>query len=228
MRALQYARGESFNDFRHRARGRLLDLDGTTADNNAFVMRIGEYLAVEFGAKGNACFMFRWGALPPRLENLLTSGLANPRVAIPLLKWTPNAGRLIHMDSAGKGMSWEQKFDQAICPLVGRSPDKPPARLGEKPTVRPVKHAKPVSRLIKADPAPRESVPAQRHAPSGGGALNPFDWHMFVKINGLRTMDNRKSNGALWVLAENLPAHIEAQLSAWGFRLRRGKGWWKE
>lgn len=64
--------------------------------------------------------------------------------------------------------------------------------------------------------------------PSGGGALNPFDWHMFVKINGLRTMDNRKSNGALWVLAENLPAHIEAQLSAWGFRLRRGKGWWKE
>jgi hypothetical protein len=41
-------------------------------------------------------------------------------------------------------------------------------------------------------------------------------------------MDNRKSNGALWVLAENLPAHIEAQLSAWGFRLRRGKGWWKE
>ncbi len=224
----QYARGESFNDFRHRARGRLLDLDGTTADNNAFVMRIGEYLAVEFGAKGNACFMFRWGALPPRLENLLTSGLANPRVAIPLLKWTPNAGRLIHMDSAGKGMSWEQKFDQAICPLVGRSPDKPPARLGEKPTVRPVKHAKPVSRLIKADPAPRESVPAQRHAPSGGGALNPFDWHMFVKINGLRTMDNRKSNGALWVLAENLPAHIEAQLSAWGFRLRRGKGWWKE
>ena len=224
----QYARGESFNDFRQRARGRLLDLDGTTADNNAFVMRIGEHLAVEFGVKGNACYIFRWGALPPRLEELLTSGLARPSVAIALLKWTPNVGRLIHMDSASKGMSWEQKFDQAICPLVGRRPDKPPARIGEKPAARPDKHAKPVSRVIKADPAPRERVSAQSHAPSGGGALNPFEWNMFVKDNGLRTMDNRKSNGALWVLAESLPAHIEAQLSAWGFRLKPGKGWWRE
>lgn len=224
----QYARGESFNDFRQRARGRLLDLEGTTADNNAFVMRIGEHLAVEFGAKGNAFYMFRWGALPPRLEKLLTSGLAKPSVAIALLKWTQNAGRLIHMDSAGKGASWEQKFDQAICPLVGRRPDKPPARLGQKPVVRPVKQAEPVRRVIKADPAPRERVPAQIHAPSGGGQLNPFEWHMFVKNNGLKTMDNREMKGALWVLAENLPVHIVAQLTAWGFRLKPGKGWWKE
>lgn len=224
----QYARGESFNDFRQRARGRLLDLEGTTADNNAFVMRIGEYLAVEFGAKGNAFYMFRWGALPPRLEKLLTSGLAKPSVAIALLKWTPNAGRLIHMDSASKGTSWEQKFDQAICPLVGRRPDKPPARLGQKAAVRPVKHAEPIRRVIKADPASRERGSAQIHAPSGGGPFNQFEWHMFAKNNGLKTLDNRKIKGALWVLAENLPAHIEAQLSAWGFKLKPGKGWWKE
>ena len=224
----QHARGESFNDFRQRARGRLLDLEGTTADNNAFVMRIGEHLAVEFGAKGNACYMFRWGALPPKLEKLLTSGLAKPSVATALLKWTPNAGRLIHMDSASRGESWEQKFDQAICPLVGRRPDKPPARLGQKPSARPVKQAEPVRRVIKANPAPQERVPAQIHAPSGGGPLNQFEWHMFVKNNGLKTMDNRKIRGALWVLAESLPAHIEAQLSAWGFRLKPGKGWWRE
>lgn len=224
----QHARGESFNDFRQRARGRLLDLEGTTADNNAFVMRIGEHLAVEFGAKGNAFYMFRWGALPPRLEKLLTSGLAKPSVATALLKWTPNAGRLIHMDSASRGESWEQKFDQAICPLVGRRPDKPPARLGQKPAARPVKQAEPVRRVIKADPAPQERVPAQIHAPSGGRPLNQFEWHMFVKNNDLKTMDNRKIRGALWVLAESLPAHIEAQLSAWGFRLKPGKGWWRE
>lgn len=224
----QHARGESFNDFRQRARGRLLDLEGTTADNNAFVMRIGEHLAVEFGAKGNAFYMFRWGALPPKLEKLLTSGLAKPSVATALLKWTPNAGRLIHMDSASRGESWEQKFDQAICPLVGRRPDKPPARLGQKPSARPVKQAEPVRRVIKANPAPQERVPAQIHAPSDGGPLNQFEWHMFVKNNGLKTMDNRKIRGALWVLAESLPAHIEAQLSAWGFRLKPGKGWWRE
>lgn len=224
----RHARGESFNDFRQRARGRLLDLDGTTADNNAFVMRIGEYLAVEFGAKGNAFFMFRWGALPPKLEKLLTSGLEKPCVAIDLLKWTTNAGRLIHGDSVSKGMSWEQKFDQAICPLVGRTPDKLPARLGQKPAARPIKHVEPARRGIKVYPAPKGGVPAQMHAPTSGGPLDPFEWHMFVKNNRLRTMDNRKTKGALWVLAESLPAHIEAQLSAWGFRLKLGKGWWRE
>ena len=51
---------------------------------------------------------------------------------------------------------------------------------------------------------------------------------MFVMNNGLKPMDNRKIRGALWVLAESLPAHIEAKLSAWGFRLKPGKGWWRE
>lgn len=142
--------------------------------------------------------MFRWDALPPRLVKLLTSGLAKPRVAIALLKWTTNAGRLIHMDSANKGTSWEQKFDQTICLPVGRTPDKLPARL-QKPAARPVKHVEPARRVIKADPAPRERVPAQIHAPSGGNRLTSSGGHMFVK-NGLRTMDNRKEKGALWVL----------------------------
>lgn len=223
----QYARGESFNDFRQRARGRLLNLEGTAADNNAFVMRIGEYLAVEFGAKGNAFYMYRWGELPERLERLLTSGLARPRVSTILLKWNQN-GRLIHKDSASRGESWEQKFDSSICPLIGRRPDKPPARLGQKPAARPVKHAEPVRRVIKADPASRERVPAQIHTTALGGTFSQFEWDMFRMNYGFKIMDNRKNRGALWVLEESLPEEIEAQLSAWGFRLKPGKGWWKE
>lgn len=208
----QYARGESFNDFRQRARGRLLDLEGTTADNNAFVMRIGEYLAVEFGAKGNAFYMFRWGSLPPALENLLTSGLARPRVPIAFLKWPQNAGRLIHKDSTSKGTSWEQKFDQAIGPLIGLWPDKPPATAHSLPA-----HA---ANAVEQPRAARSAVLR--------GAFNQANWDAFVRENGLSTKDNRVFMGALWVHGEELSEHVKAQLVAWKFKHRFGKGWWRE
>lgn len=209
----QHARGESFNDFRQRARGRLLDLEGTTADNNAFVMRIGAHLAVEFGAKGNAFYMYRWAELPQRLERLLTSGIARPSVSTILLKWNQN-GRLIHKDSAGRGESWEQKFDQVICPLIGRQPDKPPARIGQKPATRSAKPAEPARRVAR--PAVLIS------------AFNQTDWDAFVRENNLSTKDNRSLMGALWVHGEGLPERVEAQLVAWKFKHRAGKGWWRE
>ncbi len=122
----QYRRGEQFDDFRSRAKGRLLDLEDTTADNNAFVMRIGEYLAVEFGAKGNAFFLFKWDSIDVRLLATLTSGKARASVSLQSLKASRN--RHIHRDSAGQ--TWEEKFDEAISLLVGRRPVDPPKRAG--------------------------------------------------------------------------------------------------
>jgi hypothetical protein len=114
----KYRRGEQFNDFRNRAKGRLLDLDGTTSDNNAFVMRVGRYLLVEFGAKGNAMYVFEWDAL--------TSGRIHASVSIHRLKDSNNVERLIHRDSAAE--SWEQKFDAYLVPRIGKRPTDPPLR----------------------------------------------------------------------------------------------------
>ena len=125
----QYRRGEQFNDFRNRAKGRLLDLDGTSADNNAFVMRIGQYLLVEFGAKGNALYVFEWDALGQPLLDTLTSGKAKVGVSILRLKSDNNIDRLIHRDSAAQ--TWEQKFDANLCPRFGRRPTETPRRVGE-------------------------------------------------------------------------------------------------
>lgn len=123
----QYRRGEQFNDFRNRAKGRLLDLDGTTADNNAFVMRVGRYLLVEFGAKGNAMYVFEWDSLGQPLLDTLTSGRARASVSIHRLKDSNNIERLIHRDSAGQ--TWEQKFDAYLVPRIGLSPADSPRRV---------------------------------------------------------------------------------------------------
>lgn len=130
----QYRRGEQFNDFRNRAKGRLLDLDGTTADNNAFVMRVGRYLLVEFGAKGNAMYVFEWDSLGQPLLDTLTSGRARASVSIHRLKDSNNIERMIHRDSAAQ--TWEQKFDAYLVPRIGRRPSDPPRRVGAVRRVR--------------------------------------------------------------------------------------------
>ena len=192
----QYRRGEQFDDFRSRAKGRLLDLEGTTADNNAFVMRIGEYLAVEFGAKGNAFFLFRWANLDSRLMKTLTSGQARAGVSLSNLKAKNNESRLIHIDSAGQ--TWEEKFDGAICPFVGRRPVDPPKRAGT---------------------ARRGSV---KQGPT------PTGWNSFVRAHHLVVEDLRVKGGAMWVVGDTLPLGVSNQLQVWGFKQRSPRGWFKE
>jgi hypothetical protein len=118
---------DQFRDFRERAKGRLLDLEGTTADNNAFVMRIGPYLAIEFGASNNAFFLFRWDSIQPHLLSALTSGKAKQGVFIGDLKHRSREVKLSHVDSPVAVKSWEQKFDDTLQGLMGRVPDKSPA-----------------------------------------------------------------------------------------------------
>ncbi len=190
----QYRRGEQFEDFRSRAKGRLLGLEGATADNNAFVMRIGEYLAVEFGAKGNAFFLFKWDAIGTRLMATLTSGKAHAGVSLRSLKSSSN--RLIHRDLALQ--TWEEKFDEVICPLVGRRPVDPPKRVG-------------MSR--------RGAI---RQEPSLTG------WNSFIKAHELVVEDHRAKGGAMWVIGDTFPLGVSNQLQVWGFKQRAPRGWFKE
>ncbi len=123
----QHRHDKQFTDFRERAKGLLLDLEGTTADNNAFVMRIGAYLAVEFGAIGNAFFLFRWDALRPSVLKALTSGKVREGIWINDLKNETHELKLIHRDAPGPLKSWEQKFDDKLTKLIGKAPDHRPA-----------------------------------------------------------------------------------------------------
>jgi hypothetical protein len=194
----QRQRGEAFLDFKSRAKGRLLDLDGTTADNNAFVMRVGRYLLVEFGAKGNAMYAFEWDALRGPVSDILNSGQARSVIHIGQLK---DKERMLdskkhnHIDSASQ--SWEQKFDAYLVPRIGRHPSDPPRRPGAVRRVR-------------------------------NEGFSTDTWTFFARTHGLRVEDHRSRQGALWVLGVEQPSHVAIQLEAWGFKLRTPRGWYKE
>lgn len=123
----QSRRDAKFREFRDRAKGRLLDLEATTSDNNAFVMRIGAYLAIEFGSTGNAFFLLEWEKLPKAVANVLSSGRARESIDIFSLKPRVHALKKSHMDAPTALKSWEQKFDDDLLPMLGVKPEERPA-----------------------------------------------------------------------------------------------------
>ena len=114
-------------DFRARAQSRVLRLSGQTPPtNNAFIMRVGDALAVEFGQNNNACFIFSWAQLPKAVAGKLATGADHLEVDIESLR---GGIKLIHRDSPRAEESWEAKFDQTIVPIFGYSPVQcPPSR----------------------------------------------------------------------------------------------------
>jgi hypothetical protein len=133
--AAQARHDNDFKEFKSRATGRLLDLEGTTSDNNAFVMRIGEFLAVEFGVTGNAFYLLRWEDLPRELIKVLTSGRIREFVHIKSLKPKPRDElkefKKSHTDAPTTLKSWEQIFDDKLLPVLRVNPKDRPACVPE-------------------------------------------------------------------------------------------------
>jgi hypothetical protein len=92
--------------------------DGGGAHNNAFIMMMGKYIVVEFGAKGNACFVFDAHNQPFELKRTIAGDSTG-------LKHTSHKHRLLHKD--GGDTQWEYKFRQVLS-QCGLRPEGEPNR----------------------------------------------------------------------------------------------------
>lgn len=207
---------ENFADFKSRAKGRLLDFKSPTRDNNGFVMRIGQYLAVEFGAKGNAFYFLKWDSLDQQLMRSLVSGAASTVVYVANLKPKLREFRLMHRDSADA--TWEEAFDKDLCPLIGHRPKTPPYAAGQQ-----------IGRSSSSRPSTKATLPSLSKQVSRrtGNGMNNESWNLLVKENTLLVRDNRSKGGALWILGTSHPWKVEEQLKSWGFKLA-SRGWYRE
>ncbi len=125
------ARGVDIKRLRDRMADHLLTLtDGGNAHNNAFIMMMGKYIVVEFGLKGNACFVFDAQNQPFVLKRSIAGDSAG-------LKHSSHKHRLLHKDSADT--KWEYKFRQILsgCGLhPERVSGRPIPNVREPPTSR--------------------------------------------------------------------------------------------
>ncbi|WP_026843305.1 EH signature domain-containing protein [Citrifermentans bremense] len=226
--------GHDYRVLRERAKGRIVQLESAGhPDNNAFIMRIGGFLLVEFGLFGHACFIFNASDNPFDLTRAWVAGDSQG------LKSPLNIKRLLHRDLS---TTWEQKFDEEILPRIGWTPPRSGSRavvrreeLEHRTTqVKPVVRSQQLQLQVDGEreargiPITQQARTETTNTPTKPYTLQYFS--RFLQENHMTMEDKRPVGGALWVreamTTKTDPAAIE-QLRAWGFRYKPGKGWWK-
>ena len=114
----RYADTSEFREMRKRMEGQLHFLrEQGSPFNNAFLMKIGIYLVVEFGVTGNATYIFH--AEESRID------FSQRELSMSRLKGNGYIARLIHR------AYWESNFDYWLCPRLGWWPGQQVAQVPE-------------------------------------------------------------------------------------------------
>jgi hypothetical protein len=216
-------RGEDYVTVRKEMEGHLFALRSTTSDNNAFIMSIGGHVVVEFGAKGNACYIFSQDKLPFDLNTreITADGMG--------LKSPHYVDRLTHSDSGTA--TWEQTFGGVLYRLASVRPEvtveATPGlqRTRGRPTLSPSEthSAATLTGPFSSSPAPQKPTEP-----------TPLVFTMaalsrFCASHDLQIDDRRTQNGCLWVRTHNVDETVNTRLLAWGFKYKNAfKGWWRE
>lgn len=202
--------GADFKQFRERAKGRLLDLEnGGPSENNAFILCLGDLIVVEFGSKGNACYVYSNSQFPFELGKRRWVRCDTE------LKSQRKGERFIHRDGGSSGVSWEEKLDDWLCPRLAWRPSRMPNNLGTK---------------AATDRGHQSSSPViiRRHAEAQLPLFDESEFNRFIVRNNLRISDLRLTGGALWVWTLTHDHGIRKMLESFGFKYKEGRGWWKE
>ena len=196
--------GADFKKFRERAKGRLLDLENSgTAENNAFILCLGEWVIVEFGSKGNACYIYRHNVLPFELGERSWVNCNTD------LKSKIHGKQFIHRDG---DLSWEEKLDNMLSPHLAWRPSE----ISYSPVVK------------SACSQISNQVATHRKAMFQLPLFDESVFKSFVERNNFIVIDLRYKGGALWVRTHMKDPGASKMLEDFGFSYKYGRGWWKE
>lgn len=199
-------------------------MDGLTrhleapGSNNAFIMWMGDLVAVEFSGMGNALYGYDARTTIPFD---ITKPLRLPQYEHNSLKQKGHSILwLSHQDGINGWARWEDMFsaklsqDFGIKPLTGtrsvsagsRQHSRRPSEAAAPPEVRPI------------------GIGATGELPQH---YNRYALNKLAHRLALRIEDKTEMGGNLWVLTDDTDRQVAETLSTWGFQHKAGKGWWK-
>jgi len=242
---------------RQKMSGLISELDGQGGSVNAFVMVMGDVVAVEFGSDGNALYVYRRGNLPfdtaepLRLPVNATNSLKNSSAVL----------TLSHQDNIRGYSRWEDRFDAALKSNFNLAlrPNRahagaigPEGLSAQPPTVLSPPSLQPrvsdlgaaASRAAQAENERNAAQFFQSLYPAGlagpGTSSAKTEWSMCTMTlltdarlkdvcgkTGIRIEDHRPE-GNLWVRADDSETVRSQALTQWGFTFKSGKGWWRK
>ena len=196
----QMNRSAEFRELRRRMVGRERFLENAgQASNNAFIMRIGHFVVVEFGITGNACFVFR--------DADFNVDLDRPEVSLVRLKQRRRSvAWLVH------NAQWEYRFDselERLMPGITRSSGSPGT------------HGR--ARGTPAGPgAPGPKAAREIHRGTRVDQIVAI-----CRLQNIEFEDFRDRGGSLWAYVDpdKNPA-VGKWLESLGMRHKPGRGYW--
>lgn len=219
---------------RKRMQGRERALTGSTSGNTAFIMRIGPLMVIEFGEKGNACYVMRFDDFAGDLEEM--------RQNIHQLRQGINAIAMRHDGP------WELAFDQSLRRRLNQRAGSAGLALGERLEHRDTKASSRTGdrpgehRATDISAPPRSTRPnsigsrAASTADAGQAALLAKvalerEIRQLASLNQLQIDDRRPRGGALWLVprrVDDVDTGARARLREIGFRFAPGRGFYLE
>ena len=203
------ATDRDFRLLRDRMKGLFQRLDDPVGSNNAFIMTIGNLVAVEFGGESNAFYGYDGRKdLPFDMRRPLQTPV-NARNSLkhrePVrVLW------LQHQDGIRGYSRWEDMFAAELKDKFGIVPDASQQGNGGS------------RRAVVRDVETPHAADAPM-APFSEAALGAF-----ASRHGFGFRDNRSRNGNLRVDTHDRIPEVSRVLRAWGFAYHQGEFWWKK
>jgi hypothetical protein len=192
----------AFKDVRERMGGSIRQLEEPSRpENNAFVMRIGEFLVIEFSTKNNAMFIYQadQASADMKYTYRTTTRLKNLKGSL---------GKNSHMGS------WESTFDyvlrRKLSQLVPATASQTPLYRGNSST------------------SSTTTTTTTTTTASGTLPLNMNELKSVVAVSKASIEDYRAKQGNLWVTLfdKSQDPSLASYLERRGFKYVPGRGYW--
>jgi hypothetical protein len=207
-----YNNKSDYRRIRQNMVGRYMALEGGSySQDNAFLMRIGSFVFIEFGKQNNACHVFFADNLPFKFGQKSVLGTQDG------LKNKDHPG---HCKTLSHREGWQWEFADFLRNYAHATPSE------NKP-----KHSSSNVDFHLANSTVTSTKTTVQSLPSQVNKVNTFDiqeLQAFCLSQNLHFDDHRDKGGAIWVRASENNESASTVLKSVGFQYKLGKGWWRE
>lgn len=222
--------------------GLITPIANSNATTNAFVMTMGNVIAVEFSDAGALYLYDANSGMPFDLTSAVTLSVnANNS-----LKNQVHGQRYFHQDNVHGFSGWEERFEQTL--------RRPPFNISRSTTKNLKGHSafseatfKPYSPAASGSDLEPSKVSASTTSPNTDSSHlasetsnSSLEWNDYIgskfeltklyklaQWHGLTIDDYRDRNGNLWIRADKSNTDLNRVMLSWGFKYKDKKGWWK-
>lgn len=220
------SRERDFIELRSKLKGLIVNLEDNKPLNNAFIMTMGDLVAVEFSGESNAFYGYSLKrALPFDLTKPVRSAPVNGRNSL------KNDARILylrHQDNVSGYPHWEDRFKDELRDNFGISTNAASTKKVAQSNASTSPKAPSAATAFQnktSSSRNEEKLPHHLLSILKSRRFNQSDFDVLARQMSIQTEDRRPIGGGLWFIYHGSDASVCDLLRYWDFRYIGNKGW---